>query len=126
MDMAAKFRCEPTFRKLDAWMDGVHTRTIANNTVVERQAIYGSGEGEVAYCYAIRLHGHTIAVLYANGTCQLVSCGWRTVTTKARLDYIATVNGYGRVFARNYDWKVGWPSNPDSIRPFSERMVVGG
>jgi hypothetical protein len=59
-------------------------RKLANNTYAERR-----GEGKIA----IRLHATDIMTFHANGFIGINSGGWRTVTTKARInDYLP--NGY--------------------------------
>lgn len=74
------------YNELDAQLQGRNRngRKIANNTYAERR-------GEAI---AIRLHSTDILTFNPDGSTVVNSGGWRTVTTKARLnDYLP--NGYG-------------------------------
>ena len=54
----------------------------------------------------VLLHGHIIASInYATSVMVLSSCGWKTTTTKSRLNAILSdlVPG-ARIFAKSYEW----------------------
>jgi len=51
----------------------------------------------------VRLHNTIIVRIHADGSYTLNSGGWRTVTTKNRINKFCPV----RVFQRNHDWYIG-------------------
>lgn len=78
------------------------TKKVGNNTYLVR------GENEVG----VRLHSTIVVTIHADGTYTLNSGGWRTVTTKARMNEFCPV----RVSQKNYDWFVGGEPFYDGIR----------
>lgn len=50
-----------------------------------------------------RLHGNLIAIRVGN-TLNLRDAGWRTSTTKSRLNAIATVYGLPHIYQKAFDW----------------------
>src|SRR6188768_2137912 len=60
--------------------DAVKVKRIANNTVK-----YERANGDVVY----RLHNTDVVTKHANGTFTLNSGGWKTVTTKDRINLYA-------------------------------------
>lgn len=78
-----------TYAELDALLVGhnKHKKVLANHTVAER-----GGPGRIA----IRLHKTHILIYMDNGQVRLDSSGWRTITTRDR------INRY-----LPYDWMVG-------------------
>ena len=76
---------------------GQQTRISKNNTKVERVGAYN----------VVTLHGTPVVKLHSNGTVTLNSGGWRTATTKTRINQVATEWGLGfRVHQDNYRWNV--------------------
>lgn len=70
-----------THQKIVGLLNGRQTRKVGNNTYAEKRL-----DGSVA----LRLHSTDILVAREDGTVLVNSGGWRTVTTKARLnDYLA-------------------------------------
>jgi hypothetical protein len=70
------------------------------------EVIY-SPERDASYVY---LHGN--------------SCGYKTKTTKSRLNAILSEHGNGaRIFQRNFEWVVIDTDNNDPI-PFTEGMIL--
>ena len=83
-----------TYHALDAYLGSRRARTIAHNTTAERD-----GRNII-----VRLHGHKIATV----TPTLVGvrdAGWRTVTTKDRLNRILEPCG-ARIEQRDWTWSL--------------------
>jgi hypothetical protein len=76
------------------------------NTIVGQE--HTGIAGTVGYCRSIyvKLHGHEIATFYpAIDTFVLRDCGWRTATTKSRMN--ALLNAFcpgSTISARNFEW----------------------
>ena len=85
------------------------SKVIANNTL----EIDLSGND-----YAIRLHDTDI-LTYKKGKYILDSGGWRTVTTKERMNRFLP-SGYN-VFQKDFDWFV---NTPKGIVPFIDKMKL--
>jgi hypothetical protein len=66
-----------TFSKALDKLDGRDSRKIANNTYLERIA---------ADAVAVVLHGTAVVTFRRDGTCTLDSGGWKTATTKDRIN----------------------------------------
>ncbi len=68
-----------TYAEADAMLTGrTHdSRRVANNTVLGRRA---------SDAIALRLHNTDVVTFYANGTVRLNTSGWRTATTKDRIN----------------------------------------
>ena len=60
----------------------------------------------------VRLHGTVVVQIHSDGTYTLDSGGWRTVTTKARINDFSPV----KVSQKKYDWFVGDEPFHDGIR----------
>ena len=71
-------------------------KPIGNNT---RLYYEDPGVGYESY-YSVRLHGNEILKIYKDRFIPM-DAGWRTVTTKARLNDFMPV---GYVYQRNWDW----------------------
>ena len=83
------------------------------------EVIY-SPERDASYVY---LHGNHIATILETSL-ELYSCGYKTKTTKSRLNAILSEHGNGaRIFQRNFEWVVIDTDNNDPI-PFTEGMVL--
>ena len=92
-------------------------KPIANNT-----RLYVGLDGS----FEIKLHGHPIITIHPNYI-SLDSCGYKTVTTKARMD---TFTHLGiKVTQRNYKWYVTLPSFDDDWWgeevPFYDGIKIG-
>lgn len=73
----------------------------------------------------VRLHSTNIVTFYPDGRVELRTGGWRTTTTKDRINQFIT----GRVYQKNYDWyyvghgfdgQLAWDSPDD----FVEGIIV--
>jgi len=82
-------------------------RKIGNNTYAEI---------EHDKSVSVRLHGTDVVRFYANGLVKLNSGGWRTHTTKQRINKYSPV----KIFQKNFEWFLS------DGRPFEDNMLVGG
>jgi len=82
-------------------------RKIGNNTYAEI---------EHDKSISVRLHGTDVVRFYANGLVKLNSGGWRTHTTKQRINKYSPV----KIFQKNFEWFLS------DGRPFEDNMLVGG
>lgn len=82
-------------------------RKVGNNTYA-----YIEADGSVS----IELHGTKVVVIYPNGLYKLNSGGWRTSTTKDRINKYSPV----RVYQRNHTWYVDAGNQPE----FEDNMLV--
>lgn len=68
---------------------------------------------------ALRYHGTSVVTWHRNGDVVLRTNGFRTVTTKARINAAAPC----RLWQTNFQWFVGQSSRIEPV-PFYEGMVV--
>lgn len=80
-------------------------RKIGNNTYAYIQA-----DGSVA----IELHGTNVVVIYPDDSVMLNSGGWRTSTTKDRINKYSPV----RVYQKDFEWFLS------DGTPFEDGMIV--
>ena len=81
------------------------------------QVIY-SPERDASY---VMLHGNHIATINETSI-ELYTCGYKTPTTKSRLNAILQEHGNGaRIFQSNFEWFV---IDNDNKVPFTEGMVL--
>lgn len=73
-------------------------RKVANNTYVERHE---------PGLLVLKLHGHSIADLHADGRLFVTDAGWRTTTTKDRLNRLLGLQVWQRDWAWFYSWEGG-------------------
>jgi len=68
----------------------------------------------------LRLHGNTIATRTKDGRVYIDSCGWFTVTTKDRLNYLLErLNGNLRISQKNWLWYINdtpWDGSKTLVR----------
>ena len=83
-------------------------RKVDNNTY-----LYPVNDG-----IAVRLHATNVVVIHPDNTYTLNTGGWRTVTTKDRINKYSPV----RVHQRKYEWYITMNGKE---YPFIEGMVVG-
>lgn len=85
---------DPTnYTEADHLFQTVSSRTeyvkLAGNTrlhKLEAQDVPESMRTQAPDCFMVTLHGHRIVTFYKDGSLVLDSCGWRTVTTKERMN----------------------------------------
>lgn len=96
-----------TYAEADALLTGrcKNSRKLGNNTYLERLAIG----------HAIRLHNTTVVLFSANGSVTLNSGGWKTVTTKDRMNKAGV-----RVYQEKFVWYIvdGFVGNPKTDTRF--------
>lgn len=107
---------KPAMRKIETLMNKAITNCVdwrQDNTEVE----YNETRN-VSY---VKLHGNHIATI-GDGFIELYSCGYRTTTTKSRLNAILKEHGNeDGLYQKNYDWFV---STKDGVIPFTEGMIL--
>jgi hypothetical protein len=82
-------------------------RKIGNNTYAEI---------EYDRSISVNLHGTDVVRFYPNGLVKLNSGGWRTHTTKQRINKYSPV----KIFQKNFEWFLA------DGTPFEDNMLVGG
>ena len=82
-------------------------RKIGNNTYAEI---------EYDRSISVNLYGTDVVRFYPNGLVKLNSGGWRTHTTKQRINKYSPV----KIFQKNFEWFLA------DGRPFEDNMLVGG
>ncbi len=80
-------------------------KKVANNTYLERRL---NGDIEVV------LHYTAVVVAHSDGTFTLNSGGWRSVTTKERINRFSPA----RVWQQNWTWYTGSFTNPDLFHDY--------
>lgn len=83
-----------TFHEAAAILGKKNEKKIGNNTHLVRR-----GPDAIA----VRLHKTDVVTLHASGKYTLTSGGWRSSTTKARINKYAPV----RVYQENFGWFIG-------------------
>ena len=103
-----------TYAEAAAFLGGREYRTIPSlrSTAVERLT---------ATTIGIRYHGTYVVTYHADGTCTLRTNGYRTVTTKSRINDFSPA----RVYQRDFNWyiMVRCETKP---WPFHDGMVIDG
>lgn len=87
--LKTKFTQPESFTEVLAFMDRRAMVKIAHNTTLERESD----------CVVLRYHDNPIIVYYPEFV-SLSSCGWRTTTTKRRLNQFTRV----RVYQKEFVW----------------------
>jgi len=110
-----------SYKEADALLQGRNhqRRKLANNTWLERRE-----DGSIA----VRLHSTDVITYLPDGSTVYDSGGWRTVTTKDR------INRFGRrgwcVWSDRGEWKIGrssdrWGYDAESVRPYADGVRIG-
>lgn len=74
----------------------------------------------------LKLHDTYIITWYADGRIVLNSGGWRTVTTKSRInEFLGRESSWG-IFQKNFEWFLSCSdaSNPIQILPFEDGVTI--
>jgi len=76
------------------------------NWQLDNTAVHYDAENEVSKVY---LHGNKIAEV-GEGFIHLDHCGWKTTTTKSRINSILRENGAGNesVYQKNHTWFIAY------------------
>jgi hypothetical protein len=92
-----------TTESIQKFLDGVPFKK--SNMEVSR-------EGTIYY---LKLHGNKIAALESDGKMWISNAGWKSNTTKERLNGLPGVN----IYQRNWEWYLNgiqWDGNPIYVR----------
>mgnify|MGYP003344650536 CR=1 FL=1 len=109
------------------------SQKLANNTYLTRRP--GSGDYESQFIYAVRLHATDILTCWPDGTVSVSSGGWKTVTTKARINEFlpkCLPHANQRIPSvyqkqREWYWWAGWePVDVDDVRRQRIRPIIVG
>lgn len=80
-----------------------------------------------ADCYGIKFHETIVAQYHPNGSIVLNSGGWRTKTTKERINYALSIDWPYRIISDNGQWFLysssGYPKG-DKICLFTDYLIV--
>jgi len=68
--------------------------------------------------YGIKYHNTIVVEYLPDGSCILRSGGWKTVTTKRRINEYSPV----RVYQQNFEWYIA--DGKDTPTPFVDGMIV--
>lgn len=121
----AKLKATPkSFAEAMQVLAGRESMRLGNNTYLEYHESDGYEHGSPFV--AVRLHATKIVIFHKNGRVTLHTGGYRTVTTKERINQFVD----GRVFQKDFDWFYAYPMrtaqalNWSDIQDFEEGMVV--
>lgn len=74
--------------------------------------------------YNILLHGNLIAILYFDGSIQIYSGGWKSKTTKQRLNLLINHTGL-YLFSFQRTWLFQMRGSSTFFPPFEEGTLIG-
>lgn len=97
-NIMAKLKATPkNYAEAQAALAGRESVRLGNNTYLENVGEYGEYTGKIG----VRLHNTYVVVFYPHDGCiTLHTGGYRTVTTKERINQFIT----GRVWQKSYSW----------------------
>ena len=101
----AKLKATPkSFAEAIAVLSGKDECRLGNNTYLHVVKFAQTGPSALygIECIAVRLHNTDIVKFYSDGSTVLYSGGYRTVTTKERINHFIK----GRIFQEKGQWKV--------------------
>lgn len=101
-----------TYKQADEKLGARESRKIANNTYLQRRS-----DGSIA----VKLHATDVVVYHADGSCTLNTGGWKTVTTKARINDYAPVC----VWSDKGVWKCSGHLYADGMRIMADGSIEG-
>ncbi len=97
--------CTPTtYGEAATFLGDRDRRKVGNNTYLERTHDEG---------IALVLHATPVVTFYATGLARFTTGGYRTVTTKERLNRVLRAHGFN-VYAKDYAWRLTVPERFDS------------
>jgi hypothetical protein len=97
-----------TYAEARAIFKNTRRRKLANNTYLEERF----DPNWIAPLYAVRLHSTDVVTFRPNDTIELNTGGWRTVTTKERINRVLKVHGF-TLYQKNHEWFIGSWQNDD-------------
>lgn len=99
-----------TYEQVSERMGNRKALTLCNNTTAERPGRFGGRE------ILVRLHGHHIATLWPSGAVEVTDCdGWRSVTTKSRLNCLLW-STRARIRQAEGRWWISWDNTNGTSR----------
>lgn len=98
-----------TYATADHQWKNTSRRKLENNTYLER-----NDDGS----YGVRLHATQVVTFYPNGDVSLDSGGWKTVTTKTRM------NSYALGCQVYQDRGVWWVRFGGKLYPYADGMIL--
>jgi hypothetical protein len=103
-----------SYAELDKQLQGrcAQSRKLGNNTYAHRDG--------AAIC--IRLHATDILTFYPNGSLQVATGGWLTITTKKRINEFLPAGMY--IFSRDCAWWVKRPWQNRADEEFHEGWLI--
>lgn len=102
----AKIQTAATYFGWQTLLGNRHERKIGNNTIIRAGVVYNSREDQTGEpAIEVCLHGNRIAAIRQDDSVQLWDGGWRTATTKERLNKIlrAMCANVG-IYQKDFDW----------------------
>ena len=73
----------------------------------------------------VRFHNNLIATIFNNGDLKLSSCGWKTTTTKSRLNAILDCFFHNLgVFQKDFVWYIGSETFPEFLDEFFDGYQI--
>lgn len=69
----------------------------------------------------LQYHGTTVVTFYKDGSAKLNTGGWRSKTTKLRINQ--AIGSLGGVFQKNWEWFI-YLYKEDRTIPFEDGMVI--
>lgn len=112
------------YEDVEVMLKGRSRKKIANNTYLDCYDIVEEGDGALI---KMSLHGNVIAY-FTSSVVQLFSSGWRTNTTKNRLNMaldIAAISPKMCIYQRNWEWYLPC-YNPEGHAPFCDIPFFDG
>lgn len=94
-------RIPTSYPAATAYLGNRDYRTCGNNTGVLRQS-----DGSIA----VVLHRTPVVTFHRDGTARLTTGGWRSVTTKERLNRVLRPHGFN-VYAKRGEWRLSVPES---------------
>lgn len=103
--------------KADKYLNREGRKKHANNTYIVRDCFVKGNEYRLVY------HLSTVATFYLDGSVKVDSCGWKTVTTKERINWAVNPIGF-QVFSDRGIWYVGEVGEWKKGHVFADGMIL--
>lgn len=115
MMLVKDFECR-SFEAAEKLLEGKSQQRVCNNTILWRM------EDQSNRIFLV-LHGHAIVQFHRDGSTQLWSKGFKTVTTKDRIS--RCLPELWRLAQRKFQWHL-WNYKTEEERPFFDGMSISG